>query len=113
MTGRTEIRMREIRRRTQQYRQRREKRVLSSLTAFSLLLFASVSMLLQGVQAGGVAAVTEGYGSVLLREGVDTYVVVGLAAFVMGMAVTVICIRCRWKKSGRTGDAENKEEESR
>ena len=113
MTGRTEIRMQEIRRRTRRYRQRHEKRVLSSLTVFSLLLIACTGVLLQNVQAGGVSAVTEGYSSVLLREGVDTYIVVGLAAFVMGMAVTVICIQCRWKKSDRTGAAENKEEESR
>lgn len=113
MTGRTELRLREIRRRTRRYRQRREKRALSSLAGCSLLLLASAVMLLQGVQAGGVSAVTEGYSSVLLREGVDAYVVVGLAAFILGVTVTVICARCRRKKSDRMRDAEIKEEESR
>ena len=113
MTGRTQLRAQEIRRRTRLYRKRHEKRVLSSLTALSLLLLTGACALLQGVQSGGVSAVTEGYSSVLLREGVDTYILVGLAAFVVGVAATVVCLRCRRKKSDRMEDAENKEEESR
>ena len=57
MTGRTEIRVREIRRRTRRYRRRRENRELFSLTAFGLFLLAGISVLLQGVQAPGVSAV--------------------------------------------------------
>ena len=73
MTGRTEIRVREIRRRTRRYRRRRENRELFSLTAFGLFLLAGISVLLHGVQAPGVSAVAEGYGSVLLREDTHTH----------------------------------------
>ena len=98
MTGRTEIRVREIRRRTRRYRRRRENRELFSLTAFGLFLLAGISVLLHGVQAPGVSAVAEGYGSVLLREDAGAYIVVGIAAFVVGVTLTVICIRLKKKK---------------
>ncbi len=75
MTGRTKIRVREIRRRTRRYRRRRENRELFSLTAFGLFLLAGISVLLQGVQAPGVSSVAEGYGSVLLREDAGAYIV--------------------------------------
>lgn len=45
MTGRTERRIREIRRRTRQYRKRYERRVLSTLSVCSLLLFAGIGIL--------------------------------------------------------------------
>ena len=47
MTGRTGSRMLEIRRRTQQYRKRREGRVLFTLRVCSLLLFAGIVILLR------------------------------------------------------------------
>ena len=109
MTGRTEIRVREIRRRTQRYRRRRENRVLSSLAAFSLFLLAGIGFLLRGVQARGISAVAEGYSSVLLRENAGEYIVVGVAAFVAGVALTVICLRCKKKRSTRMENAEDEE----
>lgn len=112
MTGRTETRVREIHRRTRRYRRQHENRALSSLTAFSLLPLAGIGALLQRVQTGGIiSTVADGYGSVLLREGAGAYIVVSLAAFVVGVAVTILCIRCRKKPSGdRTN--EDKEEET-
>lgn len=112
MTGRTEIRVREIHRRTRRYRRRYKNRVLYSLTAFSLCLLAGIGVLLQRVQVGGVSTVTEGYGSVLLREGAGAYIVVGIAAFVVGAAVAVICIRCKKKKTSRMENAEDQEEKT-
>lgn len=53
MTGRTERRIREIRRRTRQYRKWYERRVLSTLSVCSLLLFAGIGILLRKVQSGG------------------------------------------------------------
>ena len=98
MTGRTEIRVREIHRRTRRYRRRYENRALYSLTAFSLVLFSGIGILLRKVQSGGVPTVADSYGSVLLRGGASAYVVVGIAAFVVGVTVTMICIRCKKKK---------------
>ena len=98
MTGRTERRVREIRRRTRQYRKRHERRVLSTLSVCSLLLFAEIGILLRKVQSGGVPTVADSYGSVLLRGGASAYIVVGIAAFAVGVTVTMICIRCKKKK---------------
>ena len=58
MTGRTGSRMLEIRRRTQQYRKRREGRVLFTLRVCSLLLFAGIGILLRQGQSGVAMTVT-------------------------------------------------------
>ena len=110
MTGRTERRIREIRRRTRQYRKRYEGRVLSTLSVCSLLLFAGIGILLRRVQSGGVATVTDSYGSVLLRGGASAYVVVGIAAFAVGVTVTMICIRLKNKSKDRTVSTEERED---
>ena len=109
MTGRTEIRVREIHRRTRRYRRRYENRALYSLTAFSLFLFSGIGILLRRVQSGGVPTVADSYGSVLLRGGASAYVVVGIAAFAVGVTVTMICIRCKKKKTIRMEAAEELE----
>ena len=106
MTGKTETRVREIRSRTRQYRRQRENRVLSVLAAFSLFLLAGIGVLLRSVQTPGVAAVADGYGAVLLRDGAVTYVVIGIAAFVVGVTVTVLCIRMKNRSKNRTDRTE-------
>lgn len=110
MTGRTERRVREIRRRTRQYRKRHERRVLSTLSVCSLLLFAEIGILLRKVQSGGVPTVIDSYGSVLLRGGTSAYVVVGIAAFAVGVTVTMICIRLKNKSKDRTVSTEERED---
>ena len=110
MTGRTERRIREIRRRTRQYRKWYERRVLSTLSVCSLLLFAGIGILLRKVQSGGVPTVTDSYGSVLLRGGTSAYVVVGIAAFAVGVTVTMICIRLKNKSKDRTVSTEDRED---
>ena len=107
MTGKTETRMREIRCRTRQYRKRYEARLLSCLTACSLFLLAGIGVLFRRVQTPGIAAVAYGYGGGLLRDGAVTYVVTGLSAFVIGVTVTVLCIRLKNKSTIiRTGCTE-------
>ena len=111
MTGRTEIRVREIHRRTRRYRRRYENRALYSLTAFSLFLFSGIGFLLRKVQSGGLPTVADSYGSVLLRGGASAYVVVGIAAFAVGVTVTAICIRLKNKSTDRTVSREEREDE--
>ena len=110
MTGRTERRVREIRQRTRQYRKRYERRVLSTLSVCSLLLFAEIGILLRKVQSGGVPTVADSYGSVLLRGGASAYIVVGIAAFAVGVIVTMICIRLKDKSKDRTVSTEERED---
>lgn len=101
MTGRTEARVREIRSRTRQYRRRYENRQLSCLTTCSLLLVAAIGALFTRAQPPGIAAVVDGYGAVLLRGGASKYVIVGIAAFILGVSVTVLCIRLKSKSTAK------------
>ena len=110
MTGKTETRVREIRRRTRHYRRQRENRVLSFLTVCSLFLLAGIGVLFRSVQTPGVAAVAKGYGAVLLRDGAVTYVVIGIAAFVIGVSVTVLCIRLKNRSTNCTLHIQESEE---
>ena len=110
MTGRTETRMREIRSRTRQYRKRYETRLLSCLTVCSLFLFTGIGVLFGSVQTPGIPAVANGYGAVLLRDGTGAYVVIGLFAFVIGVTVTVLCIRLKNRSTNRTDRAEGSED---
>ena len=110
MTGKTEIRMREIRSRTRQYRKRYETRLLSCLTVCSLFLLAGIGILFGNVQTPGIVAVAEGYGAVLLRDGAGAYVVIGLFAYVIGVSVTILCIRLKNKSTIRTDRAEESED---
>lgn len=98
MTGVTESRMQEIRRRTQCLRRRYARRARAWLTACSLMLLGGMGALLRHAQAPGISTVTRGYGSVLLRSDAGLYVVVGVIAFSAGAALTVLCIRYREKQ---------------
>lgn len=110
MTGSTEARVREIQSRTWQYRKRYETRLLFSMTLCSLFLLTGMSVLFRSVQTPGAAAVANGYSAVLLRDGAGAYVVLGIAAFAIGVAVTVLCIRLKNRSKNRTYRAEESEE---
>ena len=110
MNGMTETRMREIRSRTRQYRKRYETRLFSCLTVCSLFLMAGIGAFLKTVQTPGIVSVAEGYGAVLLRNGAGSYVVLGIAAFVIGVAVTVLCIRLKNKSTNPTDETEESED---
>ena len=97
MTGNTEARLREIRSRTKQYRKKYENRLLTCLAMCNLILFAGIGVLFRSVQGPGTVAVADAYGTVLLRDGAGVYVVIGIVAFVAGVALTVICIRLKKK----------------
>lgn len=97
MTGKTEARLREIRSRTKQYRKKYENRLLTCLAMCNLILFAGIGVLFRSVQGPGTVAVADAYGTVLLRDGAGAYVVIGIVAFMAGVALTVICIRLKKK----------------
>lgn len=109
MTCKTETRMREIRCRTRQYRERYEARLFSCLTLCSLFLLTGIGVLFRTVQTPGIPAVANGYGAVLLRDGAGAYVIVGIVAFVIGVSVTVLCIRLKNKSTNRTDRTEGSE----
>ena len=106
MTETTEIRMREIHGRTRRYRARYEAWRISWLAVCGLILLMGIGLLMNSGQSPSVAAVADGYGAVLLRDGAVTYVVIGIAAFVVGVSVTVLCIRLKNRSANRTGHTE-------
>ena len=110
MNGKTEIRVREIRSRTRHYRKRYETRLLSFLTVCRLLLLAGIGILFRNLHKPGIVDVAEGYGTVLLRSGAGAYVVIGLFAFVIGVALTILCIQLKNKSTIRTDRAEESED---
>lgn len=97
MTGQTERRISEIRRRVKVRRQKHDNRVLSALSAVSAMLALQTGMLLCRVKTCGVASVRGVSGTVLLHHGDSGYVMVGVAAFVCGAAVTLLGIRYKRK----------------
>lgn len=103
-------RVREVHRRVRSKKRRRENRALSGLTIMSLFLLAGIGALLHSVQAPGLSTVAGSYGAVLLRDGAGAYILVAIAAFAVGVALTVLCIRCRKKTSSRMDRAEESEE---
>ena len=101
MNATAEIRLRAIHSRARRYRARSEALGRSGLAACSLLLLCCIALLLNGEQSPGVAAVADGYGAVLLRDGAGAYVVVGLLAFALGVLATVLCVRMKDGAAGR------------
>ena len=110
MTGKTETRMRVIRCRAQRYRRRYEARLLSCLTVCSLFLLAGIGVLFRRVQTPGIVSVAGGCGAVLLQSGAGAYVIIGITAFAIGAAVTVLCIRLKRKSTSRAKSTEESEE---
>lgn len=58
--------------------------IRSTLTRISLWQYFSTSRVL---------SVLVGSNSVLLRSGADAYIVIGIAAFAAGVALTLLCLR--------------------
>lgn len=93
MTGRAETHVREIYRRTRRYRQRYERRICACLLMCLMFLLTGITGLLRKIRSPGLSSVTAGYGAVLLQNEASAYIVVGIAAFIAGVTLTVLCIR--------------------
>lgn len=94
-----EIRRCKIHRRMNVLRNRYDRRILGSMTVLIAGLTVCMGILLQMAHVFGIPTVNDGYGSVLLRNGADVYVIIGIIAFVAGVIFTVICIRFRDRKA--------------
>ena len=110
MNERTVRRAREVRRRARQYRRRREGRLNGALSVCSLLLLTGIGTLCRDAQTPSLALAAQGFGAVLLRRGAGRYAVIGIAAFVAGAALTIVCVRRRKRRTDRTSAAEESEE---
>lgn len=110
MTVLSHQRIQTILHRTARKRRRREAFSLFRTGALSTLLAAAVCFLMRDTMPSRFILGAAGYGSVLLQEGAGAYVVVGIAAFVAGVAATVFSLRWRKTKLNRTSHAEESEE---
>lgn len=113
MTGQKNSRAQEIKRRARKYRRKRENRSLGALASLVVVLITGITMILAG-SGGGIVSVDGGYGSLVLRGGAGLYVVVGVAAFTAGMALTLVCVRMSERNrktitAETSGDAQGKE----
>ena len=103
VSEKTRLRVERIMRKVRGYRRRREKRVTGVLCAMCAVFAFGIYRVIAGSYTGGIITAssgssTAGYGAVLLHDGANAYIIVGLAAFAAGAALTALCIRFRGKK---------------
>lgn len=110
MTDRTESRIIEIHRRTKRKRRQRENRVLSVLTLCSIFLVTNLCFICGQIKEPGISSVTGISSTVLLREGTSPYVVVAIAAFCLGVTVTVLCIQYKNRQKHRKRETDKQDD---
>lgn len=91
MTGRTEIWVDEIMKRIAKRRRRYEKIINTCIVLVNMCLFTGVCILFEAVKASEMLMAGDCYGSLLIAEGERIYAVIGVSAFWLGAALTVIC----------------------
>ena len=92
-------RMEEIRRQISRYRCRHEKRAMASLSAVCMALICGMGILLRMKQQPGMFTIQTEYGTVLLHNGGEAYIVIGVFAFLAGAALTVLCMKLKAAKA--------------
>ncbi len=112
---RTELIMKKVR----EYRRRRERRITAALCAACPALASGIVYVLDesytgglngfyagGLTSGGAGDGAGGYGAVLLHDGANAYIMVGIAAFAAGAVITALCVKLKEKR----GSKERREE---
>ena len=101
-------RMEDIRSQIAQYRCRHEKRAMASLSAVCMALTCGMGILLRIKQQPGMFTIQTEYGTVLLHNGGEAYIVIGVFAFLAGAALTILCERLNRRKGQAAGRRENR-----
>lgn len=94
----TKQRMQEIQCRIKLKRKRMEIRLVSCLSLCSLFLITGLQMILVQVKEPGISMVNSSYSTVLLRDGTSAYIVTAIAAFSLGVTITLLCIHYKEKQ---------------
>lgn len=110
MTDQTKIRVKKIIQRVEQKRKVREMQIRMTLTFFSLFCIGGIGILVEDLQIRGSSYVNGGYGTLLLKDGADGYIMIGVVAFTAGVILTVLCIRFRKARKNRRDPADEMEE---
>ena len=101
-------RMEEIRRQISRYRSRYEKRMMVGLAAVCIALSGGIGILLGMKQQPGMLTIQTEYGTVLLHNGGQAYIVIGVFAFLAGAALTILCVRLNRRRLPDAGRKENR-----
>ena len=101
------MRMEQIRKRISWYRNRYEKRIMAGLVAVCIALSGGIGILLGMKQQPGMLTIQTEYGTVLLHNGGEAYIVIGVFAFLAGAALTVLCIKLNRRKQRAARRREN------
>lgn len=101
------MRMEQIRKRISWYRNRYEKRIMAGLVAVCIALSGGIGILLRLKQRPGIFTIQTEYGTVLLHNGGEAYIVIGVFAFLAGAALTVLCIKLNRRKQRAARRREN------
>ena len=101
-------RMEEIRRQISRYRSRYEKRMMVGLAAVCIALSGGIGILLGMKQQPGMLTIQTEYGTVLLHNGGEAYIVIGVFAFLAGAALIILCERLNRRKGQAAGRRENR-----
>ena len=94
----TRKRMELIHKRVSRYRSRFEKRMIGSMGMLCLGLISGIGYLLSMKQNPGIFTMQGEYGSILLHNSEEPYIVLGVCAFLGGAAFTILCIRFSQRK---------------
>ena len=94
----TEERMRRVKERAGELRQRREKRSLWTLAALCLILsFALLQTFVLVTEGRRGVSVQNMLGATLMFEDAGLYVLVGVVSFTAAVLITILCLRCRYR----------------
>ena len=82
-----------VKQRVRENTRRRQRREAISLSAFCLMLFTALAGAADALIVRGQTAACGEFGAMLLREDAGGYVLVGVAAFSLAVALTAVCMR--------------------
>ncbi len=106
----TARRVKIVKKRVREITRRRQRRGIYGLSTACMLLFAALMQAAGIVIRPGQTAAQGIFGTMLLRENAGGYVLVGVAAFTVAVALTVICMRLHEHEKRKKSNREIKEE---
>ena len=98
-----------VKKRVRENIRRRQRRGIYGLSAVCMLLFAALMQTAGTVIGQGQPAAWDSFGAMLLQEDMGGYVLVGVAAFVAAVVLTVICMRLHEREKQKR-EREHKED---
>ena len=98
-----------VKKRVRENTRRRLRYGICRLSAACILLFAALIQTAGTFIGQGQPAAWDSFGAMLLQENAGGYVLVGVAAFVAAVALTVICMRLHERKKQKQ-EQEHKED---